>query len=98
MGRSSAIDMAEYATLEAGIHYQLRANFYPPHPVEMVEVAIRAVRKFNKGLWDTKVKSPYPHKVHGKLIPVMAIIESFKLDPWLDIDMIEEYNYEKGNL
>lgn len=100
MGRSSAVDMAEHNhDLESAITWHLRNNHFPPHPYIMIPVAMRAIKKFNKGLWNTKVRLPISvdHKVHGRLVPVPAFLESMHLEPWLNIDMVEEYNYERGN-
>jgi len=101
MGRHSAVDMALHnLNIESAVTWHLRSNHYPPHPWFMVPVALRAIKKFNKGQWNTKIRLPKEaeHREYGRLMPVTAFIEAMHLEPWLDIDAIEEYNYERGNL
>ena len=71
-------------TLEMAMTYQLRNNFYPPHPSEMIPVAVAAVEAYREGEPERLITSPYEHRRHGFEIPASALIESFKLWPWVE--------------
>jgi hypothetical protein len=70
--------------LTAAMTYQLRNNFYPPHPAEMVPVAVAAIKAYREGDPEKLIESPYEHKRHGYNIPAHALIESFRLWTWVD--------------
>jgi len=91
MGRLSARDMAEHASLEQGIEWHIMSNHYPPPPRYMVDVATEAVKKARDGNLDSTIELPggAEHRRYGKDVPVHVIIEAFHLDPWL-----EGYVYE----
>ena len=71
-------------TLTAAMIYQLRNNFYPPHPIEMIPVAVAAIEAYRQGDCDLEIDSPYEHKRYGFNIPAVVIIEAFKLWPWVE--------------
>ena len=84
MGNLQAREMAEHnPSLSSALTWQLRANFYPPHPIEMVQVAIDAVMTCNEGDHERLISSPYEHKTHGLLIPAYVVVNAFKLHPWV---------------
>ena len=71
-------------TLTAAITCQLRSNFFPPVPGEMIPVAVAAIEAYREGDYKRKITSPYEHRRHGFKIPASALIESFKLWPWVE--------------
>ena len=71
-------------TLTMAMEYQLRHNFYPPHPLEMIPVAVSAIEAYREGEPERLITSPYKHRRHGFEIPAHALIEAFKLWPWVD--------------
>jgi hypothetical protein len=83
MGRLQAEEMAEYATLEQGITWHLRSNHYPPIPMEMVPVAIKAIQACNEDNADLLIETPFPHRTYGNSVPAWVIGESLHLEPWL---------------
>lgn len=97
MGHTSAVDMANWnPDLESAITWHLRSNHFPPHPYFMIPFAIRAVKKFNKGQWHTKVRLPADaeHRSGKRLMPVLDVINTLHLDPFLEEGAVEEYNEE----
>jgi hypothetical protein len=74
-------------SLEAAIHYHLRANHYPPPPQAMVAVAMAAIRELRDG-GDGPVALPegVEHRVYGRKVPASVIAEAFHLWPWLEND------------
>ena len=58
MGATGAFGMAEAVTdgsvsLSAALHWHLRSNHYPPHPLSMIPVAVAAVEAMNAGDYDS---------------------------------------------
>ena len=82
----------EFATMEEdgqinltqAMTYQLRSNFYPPYPSEMIPVAVAAIEAFRDGDPEKLIYSPYEHREYGKKIPAHALIRAFKLWPWVE--------------
>ena len=84
MGRLQAEAMADTGVdLKTMITWHLRSNHYPPHPYEMIPVAIRAIKKATKGRFDDKIKCPFAHSKYGKMVPVFAIITSLHLEEFV---------------
>lgn len=78
----------EYAnsgvSLEKSVTWQLRYNFFPPHPIEMVPVAIQAIEACLEGDYERLIDSPHEHKTYGFKIPANKIVEIFRLEPWIE--------------
>jgi hypothetical protein len=97
MGSLQASEMAKYApSLETAIEWHLRSNHYPPHPFFMIPVALRAIKKFNRGKWNTKIRLPEDaeHRRYGKLVPVPVVLESLHL--WEFVDDTAYLHYQEG--
>ena len=93
MGSVYAAGIAETdLSLEQKIEWDLRGNFYPPIPSEMVPVCVRAVEKFNRGDTQSRVRLPKGITFAGKsLAPVTSVIYQHRLDAFLEVD---DYYYE----
>lgn len=85
MGNFQAGEMARLnKDLYSSISWQLRSNHYPPVPYEMIGIAVKAVELAREGDFDTEIKTPFEHRTYGYYVPARAIIESYRLWPWLD--------------
>lgn len=74
-------------SLESAVAGHLLSNFFPPHPRSMIAPAVLAINKVNSG--DTsRVRTPFEHRVYGKLVPPKAVVEALKL--WHFIDVFED--------
>jgi hypothetical protein len=90
MGSLHAMEYADLLSLEDGIRVHLTSNHYPPVPVSMVPVCIKAIRFAQRGKWDSNLTLPDGIEFKGsKTAPVSSIVESHHLDAWL-----EEVAYE----
>ena len=92
MGSTGAMGMAwevsqGTVSLQGALIWHLQSNHYPPLPVELVPVAMRAIAKANKEQWHTKVLMPKGISFRGlKLAPVGDLIEALHLDSFLSIE------------
>ena len=86
MGRMQAEEMARLASLDAGLHWHLTANHYPPHPTSMIEPAKQAILSARRGEWEAKVLLPegVTHKRYGRGVPAKVLIESLHLESWVE--------------
>jgi hypothetical protein len=93
MGRMYAEGIAETGLpLEEQIEWHLRGNFFPPIPMSMVEVCVKAIEHYNAG--DKTKLIGLPDGVGYKGLtaaPANAIIDAHRLETWLDDT---EYDYE----
>jgi len=90
MGSMQAMAMADEVeaggtSLRAALTWHLRSNHYPPHPLFMVGVALRAVRKVEAGEIDARVRLPKgaSHRRFGSLVPAWAIVDDLHLDAFI---------------
>jgi len=84
MGHTTALDLAEFVSLEQGIAYHLQGNHYPPVPLTMVQPCIDAIDAYWDEDSDKEIAMPegvfYKNK---NTAPAWAIIEQHHLDAWL---------------
>jgi len=89
MGRMGAIGMAEQVsdssvTLEAALHWHLTSNHFPPHPSFMIPVALRAIRKAQKGEWHKGIRLPGTVRFKGIRMPLVGdLIEALHLEDFI---------------
>ena len=92
MGSNMATEMADGTLDELGIHLDietqigihLRANHYPPVPVEMVEPCIAAIDAYYDEDYQRLIDLPDPITWRDKTqAPASAIVEAHHLDAWL---------------
>lgn len=90
MGHLAAADMANQIDKEdpramyQAMHWHLRSNHFPPHPTEMIEPAVEAVKRARDGDWDSLIETPHPHRDYGYDVPVGAVVDALNLDGFLD--------------
>ena len=85
MGRNTAQDLAENVIdIRQSIAIQLTSNHYPPVPLAMVPVCIKALNSYNEHLHGNEViELPEGTSWRGSpTAPVWAIIESHHLGEW----------------
>lgn len=84
MGYTTALDLAEELSLEAGLAYHLQGNHYPPVPVSMVQPCIDAIDAYYDEDYNRLIEMPegvfYRGMDHA---PANAIVEQHHLDAWL---------------
>ena len=85
MGYTQAMEMADMMDLEQGIRWHLRYNHFPPVPSEMIPVAVKAVKLCNRGKYETKIRTPYEHRVYGWKVPANVVVDCYHLEPWVDL-------------
>jgi hypothetical protein len=85
MGRTYAEGIAETGLpLEEQIEWHLRGNFFPPVPMSMVEVCVKAIECYNNGEPEKLLGLPEGVGYRGlTAAPAHAIIEAHRLDTWL---------------
>lgn len=88
MGRMYAEGIAETGLpLDEQITWHLQGNFFPPVPLSMVEVCVKAIEYYNSG--DTEKLIGLPEGVGYKGLtaaPAYAIIEAHRLDTWIEVE------------
>lgn len=70
--------------LDTLISIHLRGNHYPPIPEVFIPCAKRAIMNTKKGLHDKKVRTPFPHKRYGKLVPTHIVMDFMHLYVFID--------------
>jgi hypothetical protein len=92
MGLSTAMDIRDTdATLEQQIAWHLTSNHFPPIPLTMVDVCIRAIDAYNEDNAHKVIGLPEGVGYKGLTVaPAWAIIEQHHLDVWVDSDYEDE--------
>lgn len=86
MGYTQAQEMAELTDLDTALAWHLRANHYPPVPLEMVPVCIEAIDLVNEGLGNNEVELPAGvYYRNDTSAPAWAIVDAHHLSPWLEV-------------
>lgn len=85
MGRMYAEGIAETGLpLEEQIEWHLRGNFFPPVPLSMVEVCVKAIDAYNEGDGNRLIGLPDGVGYKGlTAAPAVAIIEGHRLETWI---------------
>lgn len=90
MGAGNATQMADHVTdgdisLYQALEWHLTANHFPPVPVAMVAVCQRIIETQGKWGYDDCISLPEDVRWRGESqAPILAIIEEFHLDPFLE--------------
>ena len=85
MGSLQATEMAELTDIDTALAWHLRANHYPPVPLEMVAVCKEAIELCNEGLENNTVDLPLGTRYRNDTYaPAWAIVDAHHLHPWLD--------------
>ena len=89
MGSMHSMEYADRLSLENGVRLQLTSNHFPPVPVSMVPVCIKAIRFARRGKWNSNLTLPDGIKFKNrKTAPVSSIIEAHHLDAWLEEEAV----------
>jgi hypothetical protein len=84
MGYTTASDLAENISLDAGLAYHLQANHYPPVPVAMVDACIATIEAYQDEDYQREITLPEGVSWRGQnTAPASAIAEAHHLDAWL---------------
>ena len=84
MGYTTALDLAEELSLEAGLAYHLQGNHYPPVPVSMVQPCIDAIDAFYDEEYSREINLPEGVFWRGQSsCPASAIVDAHHLEAWL---------------
>lgn len=91
MGAQRALEMAEAVQeglpLAAALDYHLRANHYPPLPLEFVAPAMEAIELANSGQWEDAITLPdvgMEVRGFGLTVPVWKLVEAMHLDSFIE--------------
>lgn len=77
---ASSVLVETVEDVERAVSWQLRCNFYPPHPEFMVPVAVEAVLWCRSGLHDDLLALPDGVTFRGApAVAARDIVESFRL-------------------
>lgn len=90
MGRMYAEGIAETGLpLDEQITWHLQGNFFPPVPMSMVEVCVKAIEAYNDGNPNRMIGLPDGVGYKGlTAASAIAIIEGHRLDTWLIEDEV----------
>jgi hypothetical protein len=84
MGYTTALDLADELSLEAGLAIHLQANHYPPVPVAMVQPCIDAIDAYYDEDYGREITLPEGISWRNQnTAPAHAIIDAHHLDAWL---------------
>ena len=73
--------------METALVYHFTGNHFPPLPLSLIPVAMKAIENGNKGLWSKAVRLPAGISFKGKkLAPTRDCIRAWHLDFFLDND------------
>lgn len=87
MGSTQAREMAERLELDQALTWHLRANHYPPIPLEMVEVCKDAIVAFNELDYNREIDLPLGTTYRGlTTAPASAIVDAHHLDAWIETE------------
>lgn len=85
MGYATALDLGQKMDRWTALSVHLRANCYPPVPVEMMEPCMEAIDLVNDGYVMLSVDLPDGVSFRGKTtVKAYQIIESFHLEAFLN--------------
>ena len=86
MGSLQATEIANSGlSLEDSLAWHLRANHYPPIPIEMIPVCIDAIDLMNEGLPNSQIELPLGTSYRGDTTaPAWAIADAHHLGAWID--------------
>ena len=92
MGHLQAQEMAERAGLDAGLHWHLRSNHFPPVHTDFIPVAKQAINSAvfavmdeDDALWEREIEMP-----NGITKTVGEIIDGLHLDAFVDAVLDDE--------
>tara|TARA_R110000822_G_scaffold309580_2_gene439533 strand:+ start:813 stop:1082 length:270 start_codon:yes stop_codon:yes gene_type:complete len=84
MGSNYAYELADNSDLDTGLEMHLRANHYPPVPIEMVAVCKEAIDLMNEGLPNSQIELPLGTRYRGDVTaPAWAIADAHHLGAWI---------------
>lgn len=84
MGYTTALDLADNISIDAGLAYHLQANHYPPVPVSMVDACIETIEAYQDEDYQRLIELPTGVFWRGETsAPASAIAEAHHLDAWL---------------
>jgi hypothetical protein len=85
MGRMYAEGIAETGLpLDEQITWHLQGNFFPPVPLSMVEVCVKAIELYNNGESLKSIALPDGVGFRGITVaPVIEIIKAHRLETWI---------------
>ena len=93
MGSLQAQEMAELTDIDTALTWHLRANHYPPVPLEMVAVCKEAIEAYHELDWHREIELPGQVTWRGlTTAPASAIVEAHHLDAWIEENDWEEQN------
>ena len=86
MGSLQATEIANSGlSLEDSLAWHLRANHYPPIPIEMIEVCKEAIVLMNEGLPNSQIDLPLGTSYRGDTTaPAWAIADAHHLGAWIE--------------
>lgn len=84
MGYSTALDMASLTDIDQGLAWHLRANHYPPVPLEMIEPCKEAIYAYSDEDYDRQIDLPAPITWRGQSsAPARAIVDAHHLHAFI---------------
>ena len=86
MGSLQATEIANSGlSLEDSLTWHLRANHYPPVPLEMIPVCVEAIDLMNEGLPNSQIELPLGTRYRGDTTaPAWAIADAHHLNAWIE--------------
>jgi hypothetical protein len=87
MGYTQAIEMANLMDMEQCIRWHLNYNHYPPIPIEMIPIAVKAIRLCREDKFDETIVTFFEHQGYGWSLPAYAIVKAYHLEPWVGLKL-----------
>ena len=84
MGYTQAMEMVNLISLEKGIRWHLQCNHYPPVPIKMLPIALKAVILCQNDQFNETIEVPFEHRMFGWMVPAYVIVEIYHLEPWVN--------------
>jgi len=83
--------MISHLPLEVTLWHHLRYNIYPPVPSIMLQPAKEAIEACNAGEGEKNISlsEGARHKEYGEMCPADVLVESLRLESFLDSDWEE---------
>jgi hypothetical protein len=76
MGYSQAIEMVNLMDMEQCITWHLNYNHYPQIPIEMIPIAVKAIRLCREDKFDETIVTFFEHQGYGWSLPAFAIVNA----------------------
>jgi hypothetical protein len=82
MEYTQEMEMLNVLKMEKSIRWHLQCDCYPPVPIEMIPVAMKAVIPCRENKFSENLLVPFEDRI-GWMVPAHIVVETYHLEPWV---------------